>query len=126
MSLLFDVPTTATQAQSISAALLKKNWSPIGPISPEIPGNISPIITFYEILGHLQRALDLIRTSWGWYPNNPNGTSSTVIEDYLANGMFRYRSNRGNDYDASYVSHSHGWFGTFQAAWSKRGEWLQC
>jgi hypothetical protein len=32
-----------------------------------------------------------------------------VIEGYLQNGTFGYRSLRGYDYDASYVSHSHGW-----------------
>jgi hypothetical protein len=53
--------------------------------------------------------LELIRRSWGWYLNNPNGTQSTVIEGYLQNGTFGYRSSRGYNYDASYISHSHGW-----------------
>ncbi len=32
-----------------------------------------------------------------------------MIEGYLINGTFGYRSTRGYDYDTSYVSHSHGW-----------------
>jgi hypothetical protein len=113
MSLLFGVPTSTNQSESISTRLLA-NWSPIGPICPELPSNISPFISSFEIQGHLsihqtQRALDLIRTSWGWYLSNPNGTNSTVIEGYLANGSFGYRFDDGYNYDASYTSHSHSW-----------------
>jgi hypothetical protein len=114
MSLLFGVvPNTSTQAQSISERLTD-NWTPIGAESPELINNISPFISGFEIQGHLtigqtNRALDLIRRSWGWYLNNPNGTESTVIEGYLTNGSFGYRNYRGYYYDSSYVSHSHGW-----------------
>jgi len=113
MSILFDVVDSSAKSQSISTNLVK-NWGPIGAISPELPGNISPFISSFEIaahftIGNADRALDLIRRSWGWYINNPNGTESTVIEGYLQNATFGYRSSRGYDYDASYVSHSHGW-----------------
>lgn len=113
MAVLFDVVDSSTKSQSISSNLVK-NWGPIGAISPELPGNISPFISSFEIaahfsIGNADRALDLIRRSWGWYINNPNGTQSTVIEGYLQNATFGYRSSRGYDYDASYVSHSHGW-----------------
>lgn len=114
LSILFGVVNaTSSRASSISANLVK-NWSPIGPVSPELPGNISPFITSFEIQAHLaigqtQRALDLIRSSWGWYLNNPNGTESTVVEGFLQNGTFGYRSSRGYGYQASYTSHSHGW-----------------
>lgn len=114
MALLFGVVSnTSSQAQSISERLTD-NWTPIGAETPELPNNISPFISSFEIQGHFtigqtQRALDLIRLSWGWYLNNPNGTESTVIEGYLTNGSFAYRNYRGYDYDASYVSHSHGW-----------------
>ncbi|KAL3421980.1 bacterial alpha-l-rhamnosidase domain-containing protein [Phlyctema vagabunda] len=105
--------TTVTTAQKISSSLMK-NWIDIGAVAPELPGNISPFISSFEIQGHLtigetDRALDLIRRSWGWYLKNENGTGSTVIEGYLANGTFGYRSSRGYGYDASYVSHAHGW-----------------
>jgi hypothetical protein len=113
MSVLFDVVDSSAKSQSISKNLVK-NWGPIGAISPELPENISPFISSFEIaahfsIGNADRALDLIRRSWGWYINNPNGTESTVIEGYLQNATFGYRSSRGYDYDASYVSHSHGW-----------------
>ncbi|KAI9714907.1 MAG: hypothetical protein M1820_000196 [Bogoriella megaspora] len=114
LSLLFSlVDGNSTQGQSISSALTQ-NWTPIGAVAPELPNNISPFISSFEIQAHLiasqpQRALDLIRRSWGWYLNNPNGTQSTVIEGYLFNGSFGYRNSRGYSYDSSYVSHAHGW-----------------
>ncbi|GLA43316.1 hypothetical protein AnigIFM63309_001047 [Aspergillus niger] len=112
MALLFGV-VDADRAASISERLTD-NWTPIGAVAPELPENISPFISSFEIQGHLtvgqpQRALELIRRSWGWYYNNANGTQSTVIEGYLQNGTFGYRSDRGYYYDTAYVSHSHGW-----------------
>jgi hypothetical protein len=111
LSLLFNLATTASN--SSIATRLSSNWTPIGPASPELPLNISPFITSFELLGRFavrdtQRALSLLRTTWGWMLNNANSTQSTVIEGYLTNGTFGYRSNRGYDYDASYTSHSHG------------------
>ncbi|KAK8037928.1 Six-hairpin glycosidase [Apiospora phragmitis] len=90
------------------------NWTPIGAECEELPGEISPFISSFEIQAHLlagqtQRALDLMRTSWGWYLNNPLGTQSTMIEGYLTNGTFGYRWNAGYENDFSYTSHSHGW-----------------
>ena len=114
MAILFGVvDPDSSQAQSISARLTD-NWTPIGPEAPELPNNISPFISSFELQAHLTagntaRALDLIRRTWGWYLNNPNGTQSTVIEGYLTNGSFAYRNYRGYMYDASYVSHAHGW-----------------
>lgn len=113
MAILFNVTDPKSRDASISTNLLK-NWSPIGPISPELPNNISPFITSFELQAHFSieetaRALDLLRTTWGWIVENENSTQSTLLEGYLANGSFGYRSDRGYDYDASYVSHSHGW-----------------
>lgn len=114
MSILFGVvDAQSSTAQSISSRLTD-NWTPIGPDSPELPGNVSPFISSFEVQAHLtagqtQRALELIRTSWGWYLRNPNGSESTVVEGYLTNGTFGYRWNRGYGNDFSYVSHSHGW-----------------
>lgn len=113
MSILFNVVNSTDRAESISSKLLE-NWTPIGAVTPELPGNISPFISSFEIQAHFSigqtaRALDLIRRCWGWYLNNPLGSQSTVIEGYLQNGTFGYRSTRGYGYDSSYVSHSHGW-----------------
>lgn len=114
MSILFGlVDAQSSTAQSISSRLTD-NWTPIGAETPELPGNISPFISSFEIQAHLlagqtDRALELIRRSWGWYLNNANGSQSTVIEGYLTDGTFGYREARGYDYDFSYVSHAHGW-----------------
>ena len=114
MALLFGVVSnTSARAQTISERLTR-NWTPIGAETPELPNNISPFISGFEIQGHFtigntHRALELIKRSWGWYLHNKNGTESTVIEGYLTNGSFAYRNYRGYDYDAAYVSHSHGW-----------------
>ncbi|KAK3316059.1 Six-hairpin glycosidase-like protein [Apodospora peruviana] len=114
LSLAFSlIPPFSVLGKKISTSLLR-NWTPIGPASPELPGQISPFISSFEILAHLQagyssRSLKLIRSSWGWYLSHPNGTGgSTVIEGYLVNGSFAYRHNRGYA-DTSYVSHAHGW-----------------
>ena len=112
MSLLFnvaprsDIPGIATS--------LTQNWTPIGPVTPELPYNISPFISSFELLGRLvvrdtARAFTLLRTLWGWIINNPDSTESTLLEGYLFNGSFSYRSDRGYSYDESYVSHAHGW-----------------
>ena len=113
MAVYFGLITEQGRAQSISSKLTE-NWTPIGAEAPELPNNISPFISSFEIQAHLtigqtERALDLIRRSWGWYLHHPNGTGSTVIEGYLTNGSFAYRNSRGYSYDASYISHSHGW-----------------
>ncbi|KDN65447.1 putative bacterial alpha-L-rhamnosidase domain-containing protein [Colletotrichum sublineola] len=107
------VDPAGPEAASISRALTE-NWTPIGPASPELPGNVSPFISSIELEAHFaagraDRALQLVRDSWGWYLNHPNGTGSTVIEGYLADGTFGYRSTRGYTDDPSYVSHAHGW-----------------
>lgn len=114
MALLFNVINATSSTASSISSHLTENWTPIGAVTPELPGNISPFISSFEIQGHLairetSRALDLIRRSWGWYLNHPNGTGSTVIEGYRSNGTFGYRAERGYGYDYSYVSHSHGW-----------------
>lgn len=112
MAVLFNV-TSAEQDQSISARLTG-NWNAIGAVSPELPGEISPFISSFEIQAHFAagqaaRALDLVRRSWGWYLGNAAGTQSTVVEGYLADGGFGYRHDRGYGEDPSYVSHAHGW-----------------
>ena len=90
------------------------NWRPRGANCPEAhPLNIVPYVEGFEIKAHLiarqpQRALDLMRTSWGWYLNNPNGTGSTFIEGYTEDGSFNY-ANNGYDNAGSYPSHAHGW-----------------
>lgn len=118
LAVLFGiVDGTSDKAQDISTALTK-NWTPIGPESPELPGEVSPFISSFEIQAHLladqtQRALDLIRTSWGWYLNNTNGTQSTMVEGYLTDGSFGYRHNAGYEEVYSYTSHARKYISRF-------------
>jgi alpha-L-rhamnosidase-like protein len=112
MAILFNI-TTPGQKYDVSRTL-KKNWRLYGPESPELPRNVSPFITSLELHAHFSLgdtigALDLLRRTWGWYLEHPNGTQSTMIEGYRVDGTFGYRSERGYKSDASYVSHSHGW-----------------
>tara|TARA_R110002003_G_scaffold180_4_gene14366 strand:+ start:5800 stop:7635 length:1836 start_codon:yes stop_codon:yes gene_type:complete len=114
MAVLFGVVNASSSTAFSISTRLTDNWSPIGAVAPELPENISPFISSFEIQAHLTvgetaRALDLIRRSWGWYADHRNGTGSTVIEGYRVNGTFGYRSERGYGYDPSYVSHAHGW-----------------
>jgi hypothetical protein len=112
LAVVFEA-TTAARARQISSRLTR-NWTPIGPNAPELPGNVSPFITSVELRAHFlvgetARALDLLRRTWGWYLRHPNGTQSTMIEGYRTDGTWGYRSQRGYRNDASYVSHAHGW-----------------
>ena len=112
LALLFNA-TTPERVASISQ-LLTKNWTPIGAVTPELPNNISPFISSFELGAHVaarepDRALDLLRRTWGWIIDNENSTQSTLLEGYLANGSFGYRNSRGYGYDDSYPSHAHGW-----------------
>lgn len=114
MSVLFGVVAADSPAAQSISARLTDNWTPLGAEAPELPGNVSPFVSSFEVQAHLaagrtRRALDLVRTSWGWYLGNPNGTESTAVEGYLTNGTFGYRWSRGYGDDFSYVSHAHGW-----------------
>lgn len=109
MAIAFSVvPPKGNYAKRVSD-YLANNWTPIGPICPELPKNVSPFISSIEVEGPFQagrpdRALELMRTLWGWYLGNPNGTESTVIEGYLLDGTFGYRGDRGYRNDPSYIA----------------------
>jgi hypothetical protein len=114
LAVYFGLVNASSEAASSISNYLTRNWTPIGAECEELPGEISPFISSFEIQAHLltgntQRALELIRNSWGWYLNHPNGTQSTMIEGYLVNGTWGYRWNAGYENDFSYTSHSHGW-----------------
>ncbi|TVY80443.1 hypothetical protein LSUE1_G003567 [Lachnellula suecica] len=112
MALFFGV-AASSRVQSISKQLTS-NWISIGSVAPELPNNLVGFGQSFEIKGHLAarqatRALDLIRNAWGWYINHPDGTGSTTIEGYLADGTFGYRDTTGYGGDYAYTSHAHGW-----------------
>ncbi|KAI1866890.1 hypothetical protein JX265_001261 [Neoarthrinium moseri] len=107
------VNASSSEAAAVST-YLTQNWTPIGAECEELPGEISPFVSSFEIQAHLlagqtQRALELIRRSWGWYLNHPNGTQSTMIEGYLVDGTWGYRHDAGYQEVYSYTSHAHGW-----------------
>ena len=114
LAVLFGlVEASSGRAQDISTTLTR-NWTPIGPASPELPGEVSTFASSFEVQAHLvagraRRALSLARASWGWYLEHENGTRSTAIEGYLVNGTFGYRWDQGYHGDPSYTSHAHGW-----------------
>jgi hypothetical protein len=76
MALYFD---GANSSYSVRISKqITTNWGPIGAVTPELPGNIVPFVESYEVKGNLairetQRALDLMRLSWGWSVSNPYG-----------------------------------------------------
>ncbi|KAF2146366.1 glycoside hydrolase family 78 protein [Aplosporella prunicola CBS 121167] len=112
LALLYNLPPR-NSSTALSQALTA-NWTPLGPAAPELPHTISPFISSLELLAHFSahypaRALRLLRTTWGWYLDHPNGTQSTLAEGWRDDGSWAYRKDRGYANDASYVSHAHGW-----------------
>jgi len=113
IALLYNLTLSASQAETISAALLR-NWNVIGPVTPELPDTISPFVSGLELLGHFRTAqastaLELATRLWGYILNSPILTGSTFVEGMTANGSLYYRSTAGYNYDAAYTSLSHGW-----------------
>jgi Bacterial alpha-L-rhamnosidase C-terminal domain len=102
----------STIAASISE-FLPTAWTPIGAEAGELPGSIVMYVEGFEVKGHLaaretSRALDLIRLSWGWNLQNPNGTESTFVEGYKTDGSWRYRDDSYSE-NGAYTAHSLGW-----------------
>ena len=114
LALAYDiVPPDSAEASRVSD-YLASNWTPVGPASPELPDNVSGFITSVEILSHLHagradRSVELMRTLWGWYLENENGTQSTTPEGFLTDGSWGYRFNNEYNNGPSYTSHAHCW-----------------
>ncbi|EKM52842.1 glycoside hydrolase family 78 protein [Phanerochaete carnosa HHB-10118-sp] len=113
MSVLYNLTTSAEQANSVSEGLTKY-WNDLGAIAPELPDNISPFIGSLELQAHFQSgndltAMDLLRREWGYMLYTNLSVQSTLLEGFTSNGSLYYRSYQGYSYDASYTSHSHGW-----------------
>ncbi|KAF2028793.1 alpha-L-rhamnosidase [Setomelanomma holmii] len=113
LALLYNLTTSPAQATSLSNALTRF-WTPIGPVTPELPDTISPFISGIEVLAHFSagqphRALNLTRTLWSYLLDSPLMTGSTLAEGISANGSLYYRGNAGYKNDAAYTSLSHGW-----------------
>lgn len=113
LALLYNLTTTSSQATALSAALTVF-WTPIGPVTPELPDTISPFVSSIELLAHFtankpDRALDLTHRLWTYLLDSPLMTGSTLAEGISANGSLYYRGNAGYKHDAAYTSLSHGW-----------------
>ncbi|KAI5926938.1 Six-hairpin glycosidase-like protein [Camillea tinctor] len=113
LALLYNLTTTANQAVTVSKGL-EENWNSIGPVSPELPDNISPFISGVELLAHFKagetdRAFELMRRLWGYLLTDSKFTGSTFAEGLTSNGSLYYRSAAGYNYDPAYTSLAHSW-----------------
>lgn len=107
------VSPNSTEASRVSD-YLASNWTPIGPVTPELPENISPFISSVELQAHIRagrpdRSVELMRTLWGWYLEHENGTQSTTPEGFLVDGSWGYRFNYEYNNGPAYTSHAHCW-----------------
>ena len=89
-AVLFNLTLNSSQADSVSEGLTK-NWGPYGASAPELPGNISPFIGGFEVQAHFvsgndERALELMRTEWGYMLTTNISVQSTLLEGYTTNG----------------------------------------
>jgi len=112
-AVLYNLTTSPEQASRISDGL-QKNWNEIGPVAPELPDTISPFIGGFELQTHFEvgndeRALDLLRRTWGYMLYTNLSVQSTLLEGFTANGSLSYRYYRGYNNDPAYTSHAHGW-----------------
>ncbi|KAK7211942.1 hypothetical protein V2G26_019120 [Clonostachys chloroleuca] len=114
MALAFGVLANDTERIGRVTDYLASNWTPIGPSCPELPKNVSPFMSSVELEAHFRagrpdRALELMRSLWGWYLSNENGTQSTTPEGFLIDGSWHYRFNKGYSNGPAYMSHAHCW-----------------
>ncbi|KAJ4289803.1 hypothetical protein N0V90_011134 [Kalmusia sp. IMI 367209] len=113
LALLYNLTESPAQATALSKALTTF-WTPIGPVTPELPDTISPFVSSIELLAHFAanepaRGLNLITRLWTYLLDSPLMTGSTLVEGISANGSLYYRDNAGYKHDAAYTSLSHGW-----------------
>jgi len=50
LAVVFNMTMSPSQSSSISEGL-QKNWNDLGPVAPELPDNISPFISGFEVRG---------------------------------------------------------------------------
>ena len=94
MAVLYNLTTSAEQADSVSKGLTK-NWNDLGPVAPELPDTISPFISWLELQAHFEsgndeRAMDLLRREWGYMLYTNLSVQSTLLEGFTANGSLSY------------------------------------
>lgn len=109
LAIWYDV-ASEDRKQQVSAALPRR-WTKFGAVAPESPGMISPFCSSMELVAHFTakrpaRAMELLRTMWGYMWNAPYSVQSSLIEGYFKDGSCRYPFVL---YDPSYISHAHPW-----------------
>jgi hypothetical protein len=72
---------------------------------------ISPFCSSMELITHFtakqpSRAMQLLRTMWGYMWNAPYSVRSSLIEGYYHDGRCHYPFTK---YDPAYISHAHPW-----------------
>ncbi|KAG9118925.1 hypothetical protein FRC07_006305, partial [Ceratobasidium sp. 392] len=110
LAVWFEVADNQEKRTRISEGL-RKNWNEYGAVAPESPGMISTFISGFELIAHMgagrpQKAIDLIRSMWGYVWNAPYSVQSSLIEGYYKDGRCYYPFQA---YDPSYISHAHPW-----------------
>ncbi|KAF9019279.1 glycoside hydrolase family 78 protein [Hymenopellis radicata] len=113
LAVMYNVTANQSQDVAISEGLTAF-WTPIGSLSPELNDTIIPFVGGFELRAHFvadqgERALDLMRSQWGYMLTTNLSVQSTLLEGFTANGSLGYRANVGYHNDFSYTSHAHGW-----------------
>lgn len=113
MAIWFGMTADPDRVRSI-LYLLAGRWNRFGALSAELPDTIAPFAGSMEVMARFQAHDDagapaLIRREWGYMIEDPDGTRSTFLEGYLADGTLGYRRAYGYLNDSSYVSHAQGW-----------------
>jgi Bacterial alpha-L-rhamnosidase C-terminal domain len=108
-AIIANLTDTPSQVQSISSRLSQR-WTRFGAPALEAHDSISPFVSGLELqahflAGHTSRALELIRTMWGFMLNDHRMTNSTFIEGYAVEGRLHYAPYANNPK----ISHAHGW-----------------
>ncbi|KAK0454789.1 glycoside hydrolase family 78 protein [Armillaria borealis] len=106
LAVLYNVTGNASQNAAISEGLTSF-WTPIGPVSPELPDIITPFVGGFEVQAHFvaeqgERALDLLRQEWDYMLYTNISVQSTLLEGFTSNARY-------NVSDPAYTSHAHGW-----------------
>ena len=111
-ALVYNLTSTQSRAEKISAALRARWIYPYGSPTPELTGTISPFVSSSELLGHFlanpgnsSDAISLIRLQWGYMLQAFSNT--TLVEGYGTDGTLNYGFT-GPTKEAL-VSHAHGW-----------------
>ncbi|KAI0123711.1 alpha-l-rhamnosidase [Xylariales sp. AK1849] len=110
LAIWYGLPDSEEKVQSVSAGL-PRNWNEFGAVAPESPGMISVFCSSMELIAHFEakqpeRAMQLLRTMWGYIWNSPYSVQSSLIEGYFHDGRCHYPF---TDYDPAYISHAHPW-----------------